>query len=781
MVKRAWDEWPGREGDPERQHPKLASLSGRAPRLATVDGAPVPRGLPGSPDPMDDWQEIPTADGGVIIRFGGPELLDNNAGEEYDEDEGFYDNLALIMGDAELAAIGEELIDAINSDIQSMSGWMSNYERGMTVLGTEQKQPRGEATGEGVSVVDHPLLLEATILEQSNACGELLPAMGPIKIDNSGHATAITDEDATTLEKDLNEYLTVHRPEYVPDTERMLFQRGFGGMTFKKVFHCPLRRAPVSDSVAPGDLIVNNTAKSLEDAGRITHRIKMRPALVKRMQFVGAYRDVDLQTPVEDLTGIERKTATIAGVKPNTDRQQDVDFTIYECCCELDMPGDEHMENGKVTGLPRPYIVTIEKDTRQILEIRRNWVKDDALFTARRRFIAFPYLPMFGFYASGLLTVLGNTTTALTAGWRILIDAGMFGNFPGGMYLKNGERQQDNNFRAAPGEFAPVDGGGTDDIRKVIAPYPYREPGPATQAFFKEVETTGQRVGGTVNIAVAEGKADAPVGTVLAALEQVSKMISATHRRAHTSQALEFQTLLELIREKPEDFVKYFVSKGFWSVERLLRALDNWSFIPRADPNTPTQIHRIIKSMGLKQLEMASPDRYDGKKVDAHIMRTALSIDDPEEFFAPPAPQGALPPDPTLAVANLVAQTEALKTASRERVEQFKAQLQASLKQMELQERGRIEGEKIAATREKTASGETVAAMKEEGATERELMKLEGQAVIGDAEREHATSEATANRDSAERVAADRNKTTTTVAKMRPKPQPGGSSGSKKK
>ncbi len=779
MVKRAWDEWPGRDGDPERVHPDLASLSGRAPRLATVDGAPVLPGLPGSPDPMDSWQEIPTPDGGVTIRFGGPELLDNNEGEEFDEDDGFYDNLALVMDNSELAAIGEELIEAINSDIQSMAVWMANYERGMSVLGLEQKQPRGEATGEGVSVVDHPLLLEATILEQSNACGELLPAAGPIKIDNSGQKTAITDEDATTLEKDLNEYLTVHRPEYVPDSERMLFQRGFGGMGFKKAFHCPLRRAPVVDSVGPGDLIVNNTAKSLEDAGRITHRIKMRPAMVKRMQFVGAYRDIELQTPVEDLTGIERKTANIAGIKPNTDRQQDVDYTIYECNCELDMPGDEHMEKGKPTGLPRPYIVTIEKDSRQILEIRRNWVKDDELFTARRRFIAFPYLPMFGFHASGLLTVLGNTTTALTAGWRILVDAGMFGNFPGGMYLKNGDRQQDNNFRAAPGEFVPVDGNGAEDIRKVVAPYPYREPGPATQQFFKTVEETGQRVGGTAMIPVAEGKADAPVGTTLAALEQVSKMIAATHRRAHTSQSLEFQTLLELIREKPEDFIKYFQAKGFWSVERLMRALDNWSFIPRADPNTPTQIHRIIRAMGLKQLEMQNPDRYDGKKVDAHVMRTGLQIDDPEEFFAPPAPPGQMPPDPTLAVANLVAQTEALKTASRERVEQYKAQLQAQIKQLELQQRQQAEAEKLAVDREKIQSAEAVAAMKEEGATGREAMKLHGQAVIGDAEREHATSEADANRDSAERVAADRNKTTTAVAKMRPKPKPGGSNAGK--
>jgi hypothetical protein len=452
---------------------------------------------------------------------------------------------------------------------------MANYERGMSILGIELKQPKAEATGEGVSVVDHPLLLEACSLYQSNACAEELPARGPVKIDNGGQSTAITDQDADQLEKDFNKYLTVHRPEYYPDTERMIFQRGFGGMGFKKIFHCPLRRAPVSDTVNGGDFIVSNNATSLENAGRKTHRIKMRPAVMKRMQFVGAYRDVDLQTPTDDLTGIERKTRQIQGIKPQTDLQRDTEFTVYETCVELDMPGDRHTERGKPTGLMRPYIVAIERDSRQVLEIRRNWIDGDDLFTERRRFVASGFLPMFGFYATGLLGVLGNSTSALTAGWRIMCDRGMFANFPGGMYAKNGDRQLDNNFRAAPGEFVPVDISGFDDIRKVVAPYPYSEPGPASQAFFKGIEETAQRVGGAASIPVAEGKADTPVGTMLAALEQTAKMISAVHRRSHAAQSLEFQTLLERIREKPEDFVKYFQADGFWTVERLTNALDN--------------------------------------------------------------------------------------------------------------------------------------------------------------------------------------------------------------
>lgn len=750
------ERWPGRDFDDRTA--QIPSMTARPPRLAASEGQNVLPGLPAPRAADAEWQEIPTDDGGVVIRMGGPELLEDDEDEDEEGyDAEFYENLADGMEEADLSLVAEELLEGIETDIQSNAVWMGNYQRGMSILGIEQKQPRSEATGEGVSQVDHPLLLEATVMYQCNASAELLPAAGPVKLDNGGQETAITDEDAQQLERDMNEYLTVHRPEYYPDTERMIFQQGFGGMGFKKIFHCPLRRAPVSDSIQPGDLIVTNTATSLENAARKTHRIRMRPALMKRMQYVGAYRDVELQTPTDNVTGIEQKTANIQGIKPTTDRQQDTDHTVYECSCEVDMPGDRHMERGKATGLPRPYIVTIERDSRQILEIRRNWVDGDDLFTERRRFVAYQFVPMFGFYATGLLGILGNTTSALTAGWRIMIDAGMFGNFPGGMYARQGDRQLDNNFRAAPGEFVPVDISGSDDIYKVIMPYPYKEPGPATQQLFKDVGETGQRVGGTANIPVAEGRADAPVGTTLAALEQVSKMVSAVHRRSHQAQSVEFQILLELIREKPEDFIKYFEREGFWTVERLNRALENYSLIPRADPNTPTQMHRIIKMMALKQLQQLSPDMYDGKKVDERILRV-LGVDDPQELFAPPAAPGALPPDPTLAVAGIVRETEMAKTASKERIETQKGQL----KLVELKTKEQIEAGKIAAAREKNETQLAIAGQKEEAATGREVFKagtqLEGKAL----DHAHAEREGAAGREKDERI-----------AKMKPKPQPG--------
>src|SRR6185312_12914515 len=64
------------------------------------------------------------------------------------------------------------------------------------------------------------------------------------------------DELANALEKDLNHYLTTTAREYYPDTDQMLFKVGFGGLGIKKVYNCPLRRRPVSESIDIEDFIV---------------------------------------------------------------------------------------------------------------------------------------------------------------------------------------------------------------------------------------------------------------------------------------------------------------------------------------------------------------------------------------------------------------------------------------------------------------------------------------------------------------------------------------------
>lgn len=699
---------------------------------------------------------------------------------ESDTKDNFYRNLAKDIDEGELSRIANELLEGIQSDIDSSKEWRETRARGITLLGLKLEEPRADGSStsapiEGMSTIRHPLLLESTLRFQANARGELLPAAGPVKVRNDtpvrppeiapppippmlppmghnggpplegappmapgmaeggvppmqppmapqmgamgmpppqpvtpsmppppdmGPPIGLVEDLASALETDMNHYLTATATEYYPDTDRMLFYVGFGGQGFKKVFNCPLRRRPVSESVDAENLIVSNAATNLEDCGRVTHRIRMRPSILKRMQILGAYLDVPITStqlyPVMD--AVEKKKNEVQGINPQPQKPQDADHEIYECYCELDIIGFEHKKGSKITGLQLPYKVTIHKESRQILEVRRNYNKDDKLGLPKQYFVEFPFVRALGFYGIGLIHIAGNTTSALTAAWREMLDAGMFASFPGFIYAKGAGRQLTNQFRVPPGGGIPMETG-TMPLRDAIMPLPYREPGAGFTSFITHVEEVGQRVSGTAEIQVGEGNQEAPVGTTLALIEQATKVMDAVHKRLHAAQAHEFQLLKERFKEDPEAFWRHNRKPTIpWRKEQLLAALNNSDIVPVADPNNPTSLHRIAKATAIKMLQQANPAIYDAVNVDKRIMRI-VGID-PEGLFAekPAEP----PPDPKFAAVMQKAESEKI----RNQIMAQTAELNAQLKRQELadkveQRKHDIEIQKMRANLEK--------------------------------------------------------------------------------
>ena len=131
----------------------------------------------------------------------------------------------------------------------------------------------------------------------------------------------------------------------------------------------------------------------------------------------------------------------------STFNPDDRDREIYECYCELEIKGFEHHFKGKPTGLEIPYCVTIDVSSKRILSIVRNYDESDELPEARTNIVKYTFVPGMGFYDVGLLNILGNTTNAVTAAWREMLDAGMYSNFPGFLLSDSGGRQNTNIFR----------------------------------------------------------------------------------------------------------------------------------------------------------------------------------------------------------------------------------------------------------------------------------------------------------------------------------------------
>lgn len=586
-------------------------------------------------------------DGSITVSLDGKPIEER----EGDNPPGWFDNLVDDIDDMELGSIAEELLRGIDDDIQSRQDWIEDRAQGIRLLGLRLEVPgvSGASDGapvEGMSRIRHPMLLEAVLRFQANARSELLPTDGPVKIrDDANGTTAERDRLADALERDMNHYLTSVATEYYPDTDRMLLMLGFGGTAFKKVYFCPLRNRPVSESVDADNLIVSNNATDLRNARRITHRTMLKPSTVRRLQILGVYRDIDLTTPVApELDAAQEEKNAVQGVSSTVANPDDQDREIYECYCELDLPGFEHRYKGKVSGLEVPYRVTIDVSSREILSIVRNFDEEDRLPEARDVFVKYTFVPGMGFYDIGLLHILGNATNAVTAAWRELLDAGMFASFPGFLISDTGARQNTNIFRVPPGGAALVKDGGRP-LRDAIMPLPYKDPSPALMTLAENIAQTGARIGGTAEMQVGEGRADAPVGTTLAMIEQATKVMNAVHKRMHAAQAQEFRLLMRCFRENPESFWERNKKPSMqWDEATLVQALNDNDLTPQADPNTASHSMRIMKVVGLKQLQASNPTLYDGVAVDRAALN-AMGWNNPDQFFVEPSKRAQPTPE----------------------------------------------------------------------------------------------------------------------------------------
>jgi hypothetical protein len=657
-------------------------------------------------------------DGSITLKLDGGPL--EKVGAE--GTNGWFDNLVDEIPAMELSRISEDLMRGIQDDLDSRKEWIEDRAQGIKLLGLRIELPgiSGAADGapvEGMSKVRHPLLLEAVLRFQANARSELLPTDGPVKVrEDNNNATLDSDTLANDLEKDLNHYLTSTAREYYPDTDRMLLMLGFGGTAFKKVYFCPLRGRPVSESVDADDMIVNNSATDLSNAKRVTHRIMMRPSVVKRMQIIGAYKDLDLSTPKQiDLDATQREKKAQQGISAGQSNPDDRDREIYECYCELDVNGFEHKHKGKETGLEIPYRVTIDVSSHEILSIVRNYDEDtEELPEARQNFVKYTFVPGMGFYDIGLLHILGNTTNAITAAQRELLDAGMYANFPGFLYADTGARQNTNIFRVPPGGGALVKTGGMP-INQAVMPLPYKEPSQTLMALIENMAQTGMRIGGTAETAVGEGRADAPVGTTIALIDQATKVLNAVHKRMHASQAEEFALLVQCFKENPESFwQKNRKPARAWDQETFLRGVNQVDLVPQADPNTASQTQRLMKIMALKQIQASNPTLYDPIAIDTAALK-AVGWSNPEQFMIPPEAQGSPPPEMQKEMAEMQIKKQDADT------KQGEAQARIALDQ------GRLQIDMAKAQQEGLAGGE------QQGPTEKDAADIQIKKQMADA------------------------------------------------
>lgn len=535
----------------------------------------------------------------VEIGIGGLEII-LEPGKETDDD--FDANLAEYIEADELTQLASDLVSDFDDDISSRKDWMQTYVDGLELLGLkieERTEPWPGACG-----VYHPLLSESLVRFQAETMMETFPAAGPVRTQIIGLETVEKMEAAQRVKDDMNYELTEVMVEYRPEHERMLWGLGLSGNAFKKVYFDPNLDRQASIYVPAEDVVVPYGASSLETAERVTHVMRKTPNEMRKLQVAGFYRDVELGDPVDTFDDVEKKIAEKMGFKASSDDR----YKLLEMHVDLDLPGYEDKDkDGKPTGIALPYVVTIDKHTQEILAIRRNWHPEDELKQKRQHFVHYPYIPGFGFYAFGLIHLIGAFAKSGTSILRQLVDAGTLSNLPGGFKTK-GLRVKGDDTPIAPAEWRDVDvASGT--IKDNIMALPYKEPSQVLAGLMDKIIDEGRRFASAADLKVSDMSAQSPVGTTLAILERTLKVMSAVQARIHYAMKQEFKLLKNIIRDYTPEEYDYEPTDAAPHAKRS--DYDMVEVIPVSDPNAATMSQKVVQYQAVLQLAQTAPQLYD--------------------------------------------------------------------------------------------------------------------------------------------------------------------------
>ncbi len=541
----------------------------------------------------------------------------------------FDANLAEFLEEGALNSLSQDLLGQVDADVDSRKDWADTFVKGLDVLGFKYEE-RTEPW-EGACGVYSTVLAEAAIRFQAETMSETFPAAGPVRVKVLGEETKDKEDAADRVKADMNHELTDRMVEYRPEHERLLYSLGLAGSAFKKVYFDPNLGRQVAVYIPAEDVIIPYGASNIETAERVTHVMRKTKNELKKLQVNGFYRDAELGEPQAFHTDIEKAKAEEGGFSLTDDDR----FAVYEIHADLIIEELDDSEDG----IAKPYVVTIERGSDEVLAIRRNWNPEDQLTLKRQHFVHYVYVPGFGFYGLGLIHIIGGYAKAGTSLIRQLVDAGTLSNLPGGLKAR-GLRIKGDDTPIEPGEFKDVDVP-SGSIRDNIMPLPYKEPSQTLLALLNQITTEGRRLGAISDMNISDMSANAPVGTTLALLERTLKPMAAVQARVHYAMKQEFKLLKVIMEEYAPAEYGYEPVRGAVTARQADYALVD--VIPVSDPNSSTMAQRVVQYQAVLQMSQSAPQIYNLPQLHRQMIEV-LGVKNADKLV--PTKDDAKPTDP---------------------------------------------------------------------------------------------------------------------------------------
>ena len=599
--------------------------------------------IPMHPDEMDQLMEledfapqisesemanmIPDDEIGLFEEMGqmtGDPEEDMKAQEQRDFFENFVDDISK----QKRKSIALDLTQKVQADLDSRKGWEESVASTMKTLGIAQNIDKDQLSVmpfEDASTVEYPMLIRAAVQYVSRSVPEIIPHK-PAKTVVIGKSTPEREAQAERVEAAINYQLTYLDRGFYNDYRKGEFYKCICGSIFRKLYHDPITEQNLTRLVKPQDFIIHYEQVDLESCNRYTHRMFMSPNEVRKMQHYGHYSDVNIgsATYPYDRDEITKEVDKMDGydISRANAEGEELFHTIYEVHCNLDIDGyEDRDEFGEPTGIELPYIVTIDKDSAEILSIRRNWMPNDLKKQKQVWFVHYQFLPGTGFYGFGYAHLIGSLARASTALLRAILDGTALHLLKGG--FKTADAKIDGDKCISPGEFRTLEGT-YDDIKKALYPLEFSAPSPQVISIIQFMDKIATDVVANTEVMIGSASNTGPVGTTLALIEQGQKIYTSIHQATHRSFGEELRLLSRLnFQYFPEQF-EFASPEGANFVMRV-DFDENVRVIPVSDPNIASFQQRQAVDQATLQMASQFPQYFKMDKVIKRIM-TNLNV-----------------------------------------------------------------------------------------------------------------------------------------------------------
>jgi len=598
-----------------------------------------------SVDTSEDGPEIiDSPDGGAFVVIG-------EAKESNPPDLEFYANLAETLPEDIMSKLASDLLKKIENDKESRKKRDELYEEGLRRTGLGKDAPGG-AEFDGASKVVHPMMTEACIDYCARIMKEIYPVAGPVRERLIGAPTQEKADRAKRKVEHMNYQFTTQIKEARGVLEQTFTQTPLSGSEYILLYQDHRLKRPRMECMPSDKVYIPIAAADFYSANRKTWEENLTDVDFKQRVNSGMYRDLELgkSDTTPEPSKAEAANMKIEGME-DTGENIDGERTLYTSMTYVDVTEDMADElDVEEAGELYPYLITIDKTTKKVLAIYRDWEKNDEAREPIEHLFEFGFIPWRGAYSIGFAQIIGGLSAAATGALRALLDSAHANNAVTAFVLK-GSGISGQSSRPQIGELIEIDAGlETDDIRKRVMPPPFNQPSPVLFQLLGLLVSAAQ---GVVRTTMDENatnmNSQVPVGTQLSRVEEGLVVFSHIHGRAHAA----FNRLINGLHRLNRLYLPETLRVDREGKELMVRRSDYDGPIdaqPVSDPTLYSDQQRFMQITAIEQAAAMFPQLYNIREIQKRKLK----------LWKVPDPDALLKDEPKATEMNAIAENLAM-------------------------------------------------------------------------------------------------------------------------